>query len=140
MQKTPFVALGGLLAALAVALGAVGAHVLESRLSPRAIEVFRLAVHYQMLSAFGLVLAGGLNWSLPSRWFRAAGWILLAGMLLFSGGLMAWLASNLRPLMFVVPIGGTLMIVGWVALAVGGIGFWRVGRPNAPVATSKEFR
>ena len=46
-----FVATGALLAGLAVAAGAFGAHGLEGRVSPDRLETFRTAVSYQMYHA-----------------------------------------------------------------------------------------
>jgi uncharacterized membrane protein YgdD (TMEM256/DUF423 family) len=119
-----FIFLGGILAALAVALGAIGAHALKSQLSPEQLETFHTAVHYQMLHAIGLILVGILNLHGRSRWFDASGWMMLVGIILFSGFLYAWLATGRRFFVHPVPVGGTLFIIGWVLLAVGAWGFW----------------
>jgi uncharacterized membrane protein YgdD (TMEM256/DUF423 family) len=56
-----FIILGSLLAALAVGLGAIGAHALKSQLSPEQLATFHTAVQYQMYHAIGLVLVGLLT-------------------------------------------------------------------------------
>ena len=61
MHTARFVFLGGLLAGLAVGLGAIGAHALKTQLTPEQLETFHTAVHYQMIHAVGLVLVGLLN-------------------------------------------------------------------------------
>jgi uncharacterized membrane protein YgdD (TMEM256/DUF423 family) len=124
MQPTVFVILGGLLAALAVGLGALGAHALKSHLTPEQLVTFHTAVQYQMYHAIGLVLVGLLNLYQRSRWFDAAGWSMLVGILLFSGLLYAWLATGRRFFVFPVPVGGVAFIVGWLLLAVGALGLW----------------
>jgi uncharacterized membrane protein YgdD (TMEM256/DUF423 family) len=125
MQPAHFIFLGGILAALAVGLGAIGAHALKSQLTPEQLETFHTAVHYQMLHAIGLILIGILNLHSRSRWFDASGWSMLVGIVLFSGFLYAWLATGRRPFVHVVPVGGTLFIIGWLLLAVGAWGLWR---------------
>jgi uncharacterized membrane protein YgdD (TMEM256/DUF423 family) len=123
MHTTLFIPLGGLLAALAVGLGAIGAHALKPHLTPQQLETFHTAVHYQMVHAIGLVLVGLLILHSPSRLFDFAGWAMLVGILLFSGCLYAWLATGLRLLVHLVPIGGTAFIVGWLLLTIGAFGF-----------------
>ena len=73
MHTTLFVFLGGLLAALAVGLGAIGAHALKTQLTPEQLETFQTAVHYQMFHAIGLILVGLLSHYQRSRLFDVAG-------------------------------------------------------------------
>jgi len=114
-----FVALGGFLAAAAVALGALGAHALKSHLAPQALETFHTAVHYHLMHAVGLIVVGLLGLHRRSAMWDVAGWAMLAGIVLFSGCLYLWVATGNRALMYLVPVGGTAFIVGWVAVALG---------------------
>jgi uncharacterized membrane protein YgdD (TMEM256/DUF423 family) len=123
MPVTLFIVLGGLLAAAGVGLGALGAHALKSHLTPQQFETFHTAVHYQMIHAAGLILVGLLSLHRRCPALDVAGWAMLAGILLFSGSLYVWVATGSRALMYLVPIGGTAFIVGWVALALGA---WRI--------------
>ena len=118
----PFVILGSLLAALAVGLGAIGAHALKSQLTTEQLATFHTAVQYQMYHAIGLVLVGLLSLYQRSRWFEGAGWSMLVGIILFSGLLYAWLATGRRFFVYPVPVGGVAFIIGWVLLAVGAFG------------------
>lgn len=123
-MPVPFIiVLGGLLAAIAVALGALGAHALKSHLTPQQLETFHTAVHYQMIHAVGLILVGLLGLHRRSPAFDMAGWAMLVGIVLFSGCLYVWVATGSRAFMYLVPVGGTAFIAGWLALAVGG---WRM--------------
>jgi len=122
MRPIQFVSLGGLLAALAVGLGAVGAHALKTQLTPEQLETFHTAVHYQMIHAIGLVLVGLLSLYKQSRLFDVAGWAMLAGIILFSGFLFAWLATGQKFFVYPVPVGGIAFIIGWLALALGALG------------------
>ena len=121
-MPTVFLFLGAVLAALAMGLGAIGAHALKSLLSPEQLATFHTAVQYQMYHALGLILVGLLGLYQRSRWFDAAGWTMLVGILLFSGFLYAWLATGRRFFVYPVPVGGVAFIVGWLLTAVGALG------------------
>ena len=118
----PFIILGGLLAALAVGLGAIGAHALKSQLTAEQLATFHTAVQYQIYHAIGLVLVGLLSLYQRSWWFEGAGWAMLVGIILFCGLLYAWLATGRRFFVYPVPVGGVAFIVGWVLMAIGAFG------------------
>jgi uncharacterized membrane protein YgdD (TMEM256/DUF423 family) len=120
-----FIILGCLLAAVAVGLGAIGAHALKTQLTPEQLETFHTAVHYQMTHAIGLVLAGLLGLHHRSRCFDGAGWAMLLGIVLFSGLLYGWLATGRRVFVYPVPVGGVAFIIGWLLLAIGAMGLGR---------------
>lgn len=117
-----FLPLGATLAALAVALGAFGAHALKWRLAPEQLAAFQTAVQYQMIHALGLMLTALAIHRSASRWFLWGGWCLALGVLLFSGCIYLWLATGSRFLVHLVPVGGVSLIVGWIFLALGGSG------------------
>ncbi len=123
-MPTLFIFLGSLLAALAVGLGAIGAHALKTQLTPEQLETYHTAVQYQMIHATGLVLVGLLALCHRSRLFDVAGWTMLVGIILFSGFLFAWLATGRKFFVYPVPVGGISFIIGWLTLAVGALGFW----------------
>ncbi len=125
MHGNFFVSIGGLLAAVAVALGAIGAHALKGQLTPQQLETFHTAVHYQMIHSIGLVLVGVLSLYGPNRLVTAAGWSMLLGIILFSGFLFCWVATGRRLFVHPVPVGGVAFIVGWVLLAIGAFGVGR---------------
>jgi uncharacterized membrane protein YgdD (TMEM256/DUF423 family) len=122
MQPTVLVSLGSLLAALAVGLGAIGAHALKSQLTAEQLATFQTAVQYQMYHAIGLVLVGLLGLYQRSPWLDGAGWAMLVGIILFSGLLYAWLATGRRFFVYPVPVGGIAFIVGWLLTAIGALG------------------
>ena len=125
MHNDYFVFLGALLAALAVGLGALGAHALETRLTPDQLDTFHTAVRYQMIHAIGLILVGLFSRDRRSRLLHVAGWAMLAGIILFSGFLFAWLATGRKVFVYPVPVGGVAFIIGWLMLAIGALGLWR---------------
>lgn len=101
--------LGCWLTATAVLLGALGAHKMREILTPERLAVWETASRYQMYAGLGLQLA-----ALRGR--RAP--LLAAGGVVFAGSLYGLCLSNLRWLGAVTPIGGVLMIIGWVRLAL----------------------
>jgi uncharacterized membrane protein YgdD (TMEM256/DUF423 family) len=111
-----WIAAGALLAAVAVAAGAFGAHGLAERLEPRALGLWETAARYLMYAAFGL-LAVGLAGGRLGGGAGVAGWSLLAGAALFSGTVAALALGAPRWLGAITPIGGVLLILGFVALA-----------------------
>ncbi|MFH1569988.1 MAG: DUF423 domain-containing protein [Gemmatimonadota bacterium] len=117
-----FLVLGSALAALAVTLGAFGAHALKGRLSPEDLEIYRTAVLYHFLHALGLIATALAVQHLPeaaaARW---AGWALLAGVVLFSGSLYLLVLTGARLLGAVTPLGGAAFIAGWVLLAAAAL-------------------
>ena len=114
--------MGCLMAGLAVAAGAFGAHALKQRLSADLLAVFETGVRYQMFHALGLmVLALAID-----RWanlsFQWVGGFWLGGILLFSGSLYALCLTGVRSLGAVTPFGGLCFLLGWVLLVWG---VWR---------------
>lgn len=112
-------ALASLLLALAVALGAFGAHFLKGRLDAYAMGVYEKAVFYQFVHALGMLIvsllpkAGVLG--IPSTNTVCA--LLLAGIVIFSGSLYLLAATGMRALGAITPIGGLAFIAAWLLLA-----------------------
>jgi uncharacterized membrane protein YgdD (TMEM256/DUF423 family) len=104
--------------ALAVALGAIGAHSLEGRNDAHAIEVFETGARYHMYHALeiGLVALAIRSGAASTPASVAAGFFL-AGIVLFSGSLYLLALTGVRSLGFVTPFGGLAFLVGWIALA-----------------------
>ncbi|MEM7049712.1 MAG: DUF423 domain-containing protein [Acidobacteriota bacterium] len=121
---------GGLMAALAVAGGAFGAHGLEERLEPAALELWNTAFHYLMVSALG-TLAGGVmaRLGLATAWGSAC---LAGGGLIFAGTVAALALGGPRWLGAITPIGGTGLIIGFLGLAWAG---WRGRSRISPPAS-----
>jgi uncharacterized membrane protein YgdD (TMEM256/DUF423 family) len=111
------IVLGAVLGALTVALGAFGAHALEARVEPEDLAIWQTAVHYQGLHALALIVYG-LFAERRERPRMLAAWCFLVGTLIFSGTLYGIVLGGPRWLGAITPLGGTLMIVGWVAFAL----------------------
>ena len=114
-----------ILAALAVMLGAFGAHKLRDVVSERAVEVFETAVRYQFFHAIALAFAGILYKDFHNKWIKTSGIFFLLGILLFCGSLYiltyatASVSPNFKWVGPITPVGGVLFIVGWIYLIIG---------------------
>ncbi|GLC88976.1 DUF423 domain-containing protein [Lysinibacillus piscis] len=119
---TLFTGLGAILAALAVVLGAFGAHALKDKFTePRYAAIWETAVQYHMYHALGLIgigiLANEALWGASSL-FAWAGYLMFAGIVFFSGSLYVLAVTGIKKLGAITPIGGMLFIVAWVLVAV----------------------
>ncbi len=102
--------------AIAVALGAFGAHGLKNIANAQQLEWWHTATLYLFIHALGLLLVGlfiRLKYAT-----QITAWLLQIGIIIFAGSLYAMTLG--APLWFgaITPIGGVLMIAGWLWLAV----------------------
>ena len=112
------IAAGAILMALGVMLGAFGAHVLQAQLTPRQLASFQTGVHYHMLHAIGLAVAGVLaQVTRPSVRLRWSARLMLAGIAFFSGSIYLMTAGAPRWLGMVAPVGGVSFMIAWALLA-----------------------
>jgi len=110
--------LAALLAFVAVALGAFGAHALKTRIAPDLQAVWQTAVLYHGWHALALLGIGLLILHFPDRAGLAwAGWLFVAGIALFSGSLYALALTGVKNFGGVAPIGGIAFLAGWLVVA-----------------------
>jgi uncharacterized membrane protein YgdD (TMEM256/DUF423 family) len=121
MTRT-FAVLACILAFLAVAAGAFGAHALRARLSPEMLGVWETAARYQMYHALGLFGIAIVLDRWPGAGAVAAGWGFVVGIVIFSGSLYLLSMSGVRWLGAITPLGGLAFLGGWVLL---GVHLWR---------------
>ncbi len=99
--------------ALAVALGAFGAHAIRSRVTPALLATWETAVQYHFLHALALVGLG--LWMRQYQTSNAVSlWCFVLGIGIFSGSLYALVLTEQRWLGAITPIGGVLFVVGWL--------------------------
>ncbi|MCS4226866.1 DUF423 domain-containing protein [Sphingobacterium sp. BIGb0165] len=111
-----------LLGALAIILGAFGAHAFKKILSPEKLDSFEVGVRYQMYAAITLLVLG-LNLSFEYQSERVAYYLITSGSLLFSVSIYflsfaEYWKKNLKFLGPITPLGGLLMILGWIAIII----------------------
>ena len=111
---------GAALLALAVMIGAFGAHALKERLDAYSTGIYERAVFYHFVHAAGLVAIGIATLAHVARTGAAndAGWLLLVGIVVFCGSLYALALTGVRKLGAITPLGGLAFIAGWIAFAV----------------------
>jgi uncharacterized membrane protein YgdD (TMEM256/DUF423 family) len=98
----------------AVALGAFGAHGLETRVSVHLLQTWKTAAQYQVYHALGLIMLGIWAEQKPATgWIKTAGGGLIIGIILFSGSLYALVLSGQTWLGMVTPFGGLAFLTGW---------------------------
>ena len=118
-----FLILGGLNAAIAVALGAVGTHALKVLLAASdPAGWYAVALQYHQYHALGLILVGLAATRFPaSKWFAWAGWLMFSGILLFSGNLYLLSLAGIHLARAAIPMGGMAFIAAWLSFAIGGM-------------------
>lgn len=105
------------LGALAVGIGAFGAHGLRGKITPDLLEIYETGVKYHFyhsLALLAIALAVPALWQ--SRWTAYAGGAWVLGIVVFSGSLYLLAITNTRWLGAITPIGGVAFILGWVFL------------------------
>lgn len=108
----------------AVVLGAFGAHLLKEFLSTGALASFEVGVRYQFYHGLALLFLG----LVPTKknYFKRTALLFCVGTLLFSCSIYllslasmygdTGLPSILGP---VTPVGGSLLILGWINVLIG---------------------
>ena len=120
-MRNPWFGIGSLLVAIGIGAGALGAHSLRSTLESRSLELWTTAARYLDLSGLGLLAIGLAADRRPRRGWGIAGTLVLVGSLLFSGTVGALALAAPRWLGAVTPIGGVLLIAGYVILGLAAL-------------------
>lgn len=121
----PFLRIATLLGALAVALGAFGAHALRTVVSETAINTFETGVRYQFYHTLALAIVAIIYKEFPNKWVVRTGNLFIAGIVLFSGSLYLLTFFNaaanpgLKWVGIITPFGGLAFIAAWFCLLVG---------------------
>lgn len=119
-----FIQLAAINGALAVMIGAFGAHALKARLTPELLSVYETGVQYHFWHTLALLAVGLLAFQLPdSRALMASGIAFIIGIILFSGSLYLLASTDIRQLGFmpvglITPFGGMSFIIGWLLLLI----------------------
>ena len=108
-------AIASIFLALAVGLGAFGAHGLRDRLDAYSLDVWNKAVFYHFIHGLGMLIASLMPRTSPVSEYAC--WALAAGILIFSGSLYLLAVTGARTLGAITPIGGLCFIAGWLLLA-----------------------
>jgi len=117
----PWIVFAGLNGAMAVAMAAVGAHGVDAGAQPlmERASLFQL-IHATVLLGIDQLAREG------KAGYRLAGALLLLGVVLFSGSLYWKALVGPLTIPLITPTGGMSLILGWLALAVCGLGKFRI--------------
>ncbi len=114
-----FLTISSIMMALAIAIGAFGAHGLKSVVDESLLKVYNTGVQYHFYNTLGLFAASFIMYLKPnSKKVVIASWLILVGMIIFSFSLYFLVILNIPILGAITPIGGTLLIIAWIMLAI----------------------
>ena len=120
-----YVRTAAILGALAVVIGAFGAHALKDVLKPEQLTGFETGSRYHFYHVFALVLTGILYKRYHNMNLKRAAQFFIAGIALFSGSLYASTllqamgTNGLGRFSLLTPMGGLLLVIGWIYLLLG---------------------
>ncbi|WP_143960377.1 DUF423 domain-containing protein [Litoribacter populi] len=118
MHKEKIIQTAAILGALAVGIGAFGAHGLADTLELHGrTETFETGVKYHFYHALAMLLVGILALlKLHEKWLKISAWLFLAGILIFSGSLYVLSLTGITWLGAITPFGGVAFIAGWICV------------------------
>ncbi len=114
-------ACGAALLAIAVAAGAFGSHVLDQFVPRSLLPIWHTAVLYQLIHGAGILAIATAHQLIAERWQNLGFSALFLGSVFFSGSLYLFVLNQQRWLTTLTPVGGMLMILGWLIIIIGAI-------------------
>lgn len=124
-MKEVLLTFGGIYGMLAVIFGAFGAHALKKTLDVEQLKSFETGVKYQMYHALLLIILG-ITFPFLETSQVIMGWCFILGIFLFSFSIYGLVLSSskgkkLKILGPVTPLGGLLLVVGWILFTVNAV-------------------
>ncbi len=122
-MKNKFLAVACLHMAVAISLGALGAHKLKTLLTPDQLSAFKTGVEYHIFHGLALLIVFSSPWFEQLKGQKTIGWLFNLGILFFSGSIYLLSTRDLTGLNTlavlgpVTPLGGLCFIIGWLLLA-----------------------
>ncbi|MCC8359179.1 DUF423 domain-containing protein [Salinimicrobium sediminilitoris] len=121
-MKELVLVIGGVYGALAVVFGAFGAHGLKKYLDDDQLKSFETGVKYQMYHALLLIMTG-IIFPFVGYSQNLMGWFLILGVFFFSFSIYGLVLSSANGLKMsflgpVTPLGGLLLVMGWILFTV----------------------
>lgn len=117
LTQKNILAIGAIFGALAVSIGAFGAHALKPLLIEYGrLDTFELAVKYHFYHTLALFVSGWIMEKFPGRLPRLSAMAFISGIILFSGSLYLLSLTNITKVAIVTPFGGVFFIGGWILL------------------------
>ena len=122
-MKHKLIALSAVSGAISIILGAIAAHQLKNLLSESSLDAFDKGVKYQMFQSLFLMILGISFNSENQKVIKNVALLAFTGMCLFSLSIYLLSTQVITNINFswlgpITPLGGLLMIVSWVLLAL----------------------
>jgi len=122
-MKHKLIALSAVSGAISIILGAIAAHQLKNLLSESSLDAFDKGVKYQMFQSLFLMILGISCNSENQKVIKNVALLAFTGMCLFSLSIYLLSTQVITNINFswlgpITPLGGLLMIVSWVLLAL----------------------
>lgn len=118
------VIIGGSLAAIAVILGAFGAHALKEVLTETQLRSYETGIKYQLVHSLGIVLLAMLYHQTKIKLIKTAGILMFIGVLLFSFSIYLLACKDLLHIESwtflgpITPFGGLSLIISWLLVII----------------------
>ena len=109
---------GTAMLALAVLIGAFGAHGLKNMVEADKLVTFETGVRYHFYHGFGIILLGLIQQSFQTLKLNISLWAFLLGTILFSFNCYFYVLTGMKIFAIVVPLGGLLFVFGWIVMMV----------------------
>lgn len=124
MSKKAILIAASCIGMITIILGALGAHALKAHLSAESLNSFETGVRYSAWHAIALLALFSAFEKLPKA--KIIGLLWLLGILFFSGSIFILTTRSMSHLNVgflgpITPIGGLLMISGWLLLLIDAI-------------------
>lgn len=112
-----------MLLAIAVILGALGAHALKKELGPEQLDSFKTGVTYHFYHGLAIILIGMAMEVYKKPGLKWAVYLFLTGSIFFSGSIYLLSTQTITGLSLsflgpVTPLGGLIFITGWIIACV----------------------
>ncbi|MEM9413012.1 MAG: DUF423 domain-containing protein [Planctomycetota bacterium] len=127
-QTAYWIVIGAFSAAIAIAMGAFGAHGLKPFLAEtvedpvKNLATWETGSRYHIYHSIAVVLVGlSISQLGVNRWFNWAATLFVFGLFVFSGLLYTLAVTDIKILGAIVPLGGLSFIVGWILFGVGAL-------------------
>ncbi len=110
--------IGTAMLALAVIIGAFGAHGLKKIVEADKLVTFETGVRYHFYHGFGIILLGLIQQNFQTLKLNVSLWSFLLGTLLFSFNCYFYVLTGMKIFAMIVPVGGFLFVLGWIVMMV----------------------
>jgi uncharacterized membrane protein YgdD (TMEM256/DUF423 family) len=119
------IVLAAIFGALAVVLGAFGAHTIKKIIDEKHLEIWQTGVQYHFYHTFALLFLATFG-RFRNRIINFSSWCFVIGILFFSGSLYLLalqdlLGINAKILGPITPVGGFFFILGWLSLLIAAL-------------------